>query len=98
MRPKKVETAVHGRNPTLSVSVVFVSRRDVFFPLGISLAEFFFFYTILTLVWSQASKSLRYKVGIKEGLFVSESFSLLHSLMRVKSPDENCATVEGGQR
>ena len=30
-RPKKGETAVHGCNPTLSVSVVLVSRKVNFF-------------------------------------------------------------------
>ena len=38
MSPNKGETAVHGCNPTLSVSVVLVSRKVNFFMQYISLA------------------------------------------------------------
>ena len=43
--PKKGETAVHGCNPTLSVSVVLVSRK-INFLRNISLAVFVFLFNL----------------------------------------------------
>ena len=42
--PKKGETAVHGCNPTLLVSVVLVSRKVNFFTKYISLAALLVFW------------------------------------------------------